>query len=95
VANELDTLAGKVLAAMDALVADMLQQDVPATVVRRLPELVVGICAGRRMHATQLARARRADYEGAWARDARGAAGDDDCAGRARNCSTTRSVCVM
>ena len=63
VANELDTLAGKVLAAMDALVADMLQQAVPSDVAQRIQEVVLGICARQRVHAKQISRAKRADYE--------------------------------
>jgi len=63
VANELDTLAGKVLAAMDALVADSLQQDVPAAVAQRFKEVVLGICDRQRVHAKQISRAKRADYE--------------------------------
>jgi serine/threonine-protein kinase HipA len=62
VAHELDTLAGKVLAAIDPLVADMLQQDVPDNVAQRLKEVVVGICTRQRMHTRQIARAKRADY---------------------------------
>jgi serine/threonine-protein kinase HipA len=63
VAHELDTLAGKVLAAMDDLVAEMLQQAVPEAVAQRFKEVVLGICARQRMHTKQIARAKRADYE--------------------------------
>lgn len=63
VANELDTLVGKVLAAMDAVVADSLQQDVPVAVAQRLKEVVLGICARQRVHTRQIAKAKRGDYE--------------------------------
>ncbi len=63
VAHELDTLAGKVLAALDALVADSIRQGVPAAVAQRFKDVVLGICARQRVHARQIAKARRADYE--------------------------------
>ncbi len=63
VAKELDTLAGKVLAAIDALVADMLEQGVPAPVAQRFREVVLGICDRQRVHTQQISRAKRADYE--------------------------------
>ena len=63
VADQLDTLAGKVVAAMDALVADSLQQGVPAAVAQRVKEVVLGICARQRVFTKQISRAKRADYE--------------------------------
>ena len=50
VAHELHTVAGKVLA---ALVADSLQQDIPAAVAPRFKEVAFGICARQRVHSPQ------------------------------------------
>lgn len=62
VAHELDTLAGKVIAAMDALVAEAAPQGVPASTARRVRDVVLATCTRQRAHAQQIARARRADY---------------------------------
>lgn len=63
VANELDVLAGKVSAVMDDLVAEKVQQAVPATVAQRFKEVVLGICARQQIYSKHIARAKRADYE--------------------------------
>jgi serine/threonine-protein kinase HipA len=63
VAHELDSLAGQVVAVMDAFLADMIAQSVPATVAQRFQELVLATCARQREHIRQIARFKRSNFE--------------------------------
>ena len=63
VAHELDGLAGQVIAVMDAFLADMMGQSVPAAVARRFREPVLATCIRQREHVRQIARFKRSDFE--------------------------------
>jgi serine/threonine-protein kinase HipA len=64
VAHELDGLTGKVIAVMDAYLADMMSQDaVPAAVAQRFQALVRATCIRQREHVRQIARFKRSDFE--------------------------------
>lgn len=64
VAHELDGLTGKVIAVMDAFLADMMSQEaVPAAVARRFQALVRVTCIRQREHVRQIARFKRSDFE--------------------------------
>lgn len=63
VAHELGALADKVLAAMDGLLAEMGQHEVPRPVAQRFKEVVAATCMRQRAHAKQIARFKRSDFE--------------------------------
>jgi hypothetical protein len=48
---------------MDAFLADMIAQSVPATVAQRFQELVLATCARQREHIRQIARFKRSNFE--------------------------------
>lgn len=63
VAHELDALAGRVISVMDAFLAEMITQSVPAAVARRFEDLVLATCKRQREHVRQIARFKRSDFE--------------------------------
>lgn len=63
VAHELDSLAGQVIAVIDAFLADMIGQSVPTVVAQRFRELVLATCARQREHVRKIARFKRSDFE--------------------------------
>ncbi len=63
VAHELDRLAGQVIAVMDAFLADMIGQSIPAAVAQRFQELVLATCIRQREHVRQIARFKRSDFD--------------------------------
>jgi serine/threonine-protein kinase HipA len=64
VAHELDGLTGKVIAARDVFLADMLSQEaVPAAVAQRVQALVRATCMRQREHVRQIERFKRSDFE--------------------------------
>lgn len=63
VAHELDGLAGQVISVMDAFLADMIGQSVPAAVAQRFQELVLATCTRQREHVRQIAGFKRSDFE--------------------------------
>lgn len=63
VAHELDRLASQVIAVMDAFLADMIGQSVPAAVAQRFQKLVLATCIRQREHVPQIARFKRPDFD--------------------------------
>lgn len=62
VARELGALATKALAVMDVLVAEMIDQGVPAPVAKRLQKLVRGTCTRQLEHVKKIASFKQGDF---------------------------------
>jgi len=62
IAHELDNLATKVMAVMDALLAEMLEQGVPASAAKRFKEAVLGTCSRQLEYVQQIARFKQSDF---------------------------------